>query len=72
MGGDVIATIFMLVYIIVLVVLIGIVFSVYKKNKGRAEEQSNIAQQQTINLQKQVDDLNERVSKIESLLKKND
>jgi uncharacterized membrane protein YciS (DUF1049 family) len=51
------------------IILVVLFYRAYKKNTNRAEERLKIEKQQTFNLQKQVDELNERVGKIESLLK---
>lgn len=72
MGGDIVALFLLLGYIGIPVLLVVIVYNVYKKNVKRAEERLNIEKQQTFHLQKQVDELNDRVSKIENLLKEVD
>ncbi len=63
---------FMLVSIAIPLILVVLFYKVYKKNVMRAEEQLNLEKQQTFILQKQVDELNERVIKIENLLKEVD
>ncbi|MEO4052468.1 hypothetical protein [Solibacillus sp. CAU 1738] len=70
--GDIVATIFTLGFMIIPIILVVLIYRAYKKNGKRAEERLNVEKQQTINLQKQVDELNERVGKIESLLKEVD
>lgn len=70
--GDIVATIVTLGFIIVPIILIVIFYRAYKKNVKRAEERLNVEKQQTFNLQKQVNELNERVGKIESILKEVD
>ncbi len=64
--------IIMLVSIAIPIILVVLFYKVYKKNVMRAEEQLNLEKQQTFTLQKQVDELNERVIKIENLLKEVD
>jgi uncharacterized protein YoxC len=54
------------------IILVIFFYKAYKKNIKRSEERLNIEKQQTFNLQKQVDELNDRVGKIESLLKEVD
>ena len=66
--GDIVATIFTVIPIILVV----LIYRAYKKNVKRAEERLDIEKQQTFNLQKQVDELNDRVRKIEKLLKEVD
>ena len=68
--GDVVATIIMLGFMVIPIILVVLFYRAYKKNVKRAEERLKVEKQQTFNLQKQVDELNERVGKIESLLKK--
>ena len=70
--GDIVATIIILGFMVIPIILIVLLYRVYKKNAKRAEERLNVEKQQTFNLQKQVDELNERVGKIESLLKEVD
>lgn len=53
-------------------ILVVVIYQAYKKNVKHAEERLNIEKQQTFNLQKQVNELNERVGKIENLLKEVD
>ncbi len=71
-AGDTVATIIMLGFMVVPIFLVVLFYRAYKKNVKRAEERLNVEKQQTFNLQKQVDELNERVGKIESLLKEVD
>ena len=54
------------------IILVVLFYKAYKKNVTRAEERLNIEKQQTFILQKQVDELNERLIKIENLLKEVD
>jgi|GEM_PF-1583285 len=70
--GDIVATITVLGFIAIPVFLIFFIYKAYKKNTKRAEEKLNIEKQQTFILQKRVDELNERVNKIENLLKEVD
>lgn len=70
--GDVVATIIILGFMVIPIILIILLYRAYKKNEKRAEERLNVEKRQTFNLQKQVDELNERVGKIESLLKEVD
>ena len=70
--GDLVATIVMLGFMVIPIILVVLVYRAYKKNVNRAEERLKVEKQQTFNLQKQVDELNERVGKIESLLKEVD
>mgnify|MGYP003446688963 FL=1 len=70
--GDVVATIIMLGFMVIPIILVVLFYRAYKKNVKRAEERLKVEKQQTFNLQKQVDELNERVGKIESLLKEVD
>ncbi|MCL1696451.1 MULTISPECIES: hypothetical protein [unclassified Lysinibacillus] len=71
-AGDTVATIIMLGFMVVPIFLVVLFYRAYKNNVKRAEERLNVEKQQTFNLQKQVDELNERVGKIESLLKEVD
>ena len=70
--GDIVATIVTLGSMVVPIILVVLFYRAYKKNVKRAEERLNVEKQQTFNLQKQIDELNERVGKIESLLKEED
>ena len=70
--GDLVATIVMLGFMVIPIILVVIFYRTYKKNAKRAEERLKVEKQQTFNLQKQLDELNERVDKIESLLKEVD
>ncbi|GGG11515.1 hypothetical protein GCM10007425_02290 [Lysinibacillus alkalisoli] len=70
--GDVVATIIMLGSMVIPIILVILFYRAYKKNAKRSEERLNIEKQQTFNLQKQVDELNDRVGKIEKLLKEVD
>lgn len=70
--GDIVATIIILGFMVIPIILIVLLYRAYQKNAKRAEERLNVEKQQTFNLQKQVDELNERVGKIESLLKEVD
>lgn len=70
--GDIIVTIFSLGFIVIPIILVILFYRAYKKNTKRSEERLNIEKQQTFNLQKQVDELNDRVGKIEKLLKEVD
>lgn len=67
--GDLVTTIVMLGFLAVVIILIVSIYKTYKKNVKRAEERLNVEKQQTFNLQKQVDELNDRLGKIEKLLK---
>lgn len=67
--GDVVATIITLGFIVVPIILLVLFNRTNKKNVQRAEERVNAEKQQTSHLQKQVDQLNERVRKIERMLK---
>ena len=64
--------IFFLVTLAIPIILVVLVYKLYKKNTKRAEERLNLEKQQTFNLQRKVDELNERVVKIENLLKEVD
>lgn len=70
--GDVVATIIMLGFMAIPIILVIFFYKAYKKNVKRAEERLNIEKQQTFNLQKQVDELNARLGKVEKLLKEVD
>lgn len=70
--GDIVATVIMLGFMAIPIILVVLFYKAYKKKVKRAEERLNVEKQQTFNLQKQVDELNERVEKIESLLKEVD
>lgn len=61
-----------LIFIITILVPLILIYAVYKMLKKReqlAEERLKIEKQQTLNLQKRVDELSNRVIKIESLLR---
>lgn len=64
--------IFMLVTMAIPIILVVLFYKAYKKSVNRAEERLNLEKQQTFILQKQVNELNERVIKIENLLKEVD
>ena len=69
--GDLIATVFML-GLVVVPIFIGIVFYVsYKAARKRANGRLELEQERTLNLQKQVDVLERRVTKMEQLLREN-
>lgn len=68
--GDIVATIIILGFMVISIILVVLFYRAYKKNVKRAKDRLNVENQQIFNLQKQVDELNERVEKIESLLKK--
>lgn len=70
--GDVVVTIVTFGFIAFIIIFLVSIYRAYKKNVKRAEEKLSVEKQQTFNLQKQVDDLNERVGKIENLLKEVD
>ncbi|MEG0438007.1 MAG: hypothetical protein RR587_02110 [Solibacillus sp.] len=70
--GDIVSTIIILGFMVIPIILIVLFYKACKKNGDRAEERLSIEKQQTLNLQKQVDELNKRVGKIESLLKEVD
>ncbi|EON70788.1 hypothetical protein [Lysinibacillus sphaericus] len=70
--GDIIATIIILGLIAIPFILVIFIYKAYKKNMKRAEERLNVEKQQAFVLQKRVDELNERVIKIENLLKEID
>lgn len=71
--GDVLATIIVFILMIVIpVALIAIIVMAYKKRSKRADEHANIDRQQTLLLQKQVNDLTDRLIKIENMLKEVD
>ncbi|RPJ94329.1 hypothetical protein [Rummeliibacillus sp. TYF005] len=70
--GDVVVTIVTFGFIAFIIIFLVLIYRAYKKNVKRAEEKLSVEKQQTFNLQKQVDDLNERVGKIENLLKEVD
>ena len=69
---NIVATIFTLGFMVIPIIVVVLIYRAYKKNVQRAEERLNIEKQQTFNLQKQVDELNDRVRKIEKLLKEVD
>lgn len=70
--GDVVATIITLGFIVVPIILVALFYRANKKNAKRAEERLNAEKQLTVNLQNQIDELNERVHNIESILKGRD
>ena len=63
--GDIVATLFTLGFMVIPIILLVLIYRAYKKNVKRAEERLDIEKQQTFNLQKQVEELNDRVRKIE-------
>ncbi|MBD8033381.1 MULTISPECIES: hypothetical protein [Solibacillus] len=63
--GDVLATIIMLGFMAIPIILVVFFYKTYKKNMTRAEERFSDEKQEILNLQKQIDELNERVGKIE-------
>ncbi|MEK4386324.1 hypothetical protein MKZ25_11005 [Solibacillus sp. FSL W7-1464] len=70
--GDIVATIITLGFIVVPIILLVLFNRANRKNVQRAEERVNAEKQQTSHLQKQVDELNERVRIIERMLKETD
>lgn len=70
--GDVLATVILLGFTAIPIILLILFYRAYKKNVKRAEERLDVEKQQTFNLQKQVNELNERVGEIENLLKEVD
>ncbi|GEK34150.1 hypothetical protein [Kurthia sibirica] len=70
--GDIVATIVMLGFIVAVIIFIVSIYKTYKKNVRHVEERLHVEKQQTFNLQKQVDELNDRIGKIEKLLKEVD
>ena len=67
--GDVIATIIMLGIFVAIFLFIVFIYKAYKKSVVRAEERLNIEKQQAFDLQLRYNELNERVTKMEKLLK---
>ncbi|MED3662866.1 hypothetical protein P4476_13440 [Ureibacillus terrenus] len=67
--GDVLAAIFLLGFIIIMIMIGALLLNMYKKNKKRLEELIMLEKQQNIILKNRVDDINERLSRIERLLK---
>lgn len=65
--GDVIATVFVLGFMVIVPAIIIIVIS---KNKKRANETHSAERDNTLLLTKQLDDLNERVNALEKMLEK--
>ena len=70
--SSLITIIMMLGSIVIPVAIVVFIYKAYKKNVKRQEEHLSIEKQQTFNLQKQVNELNERVMKLETLLKEVD
>lgn len=68
--GDMLATFLVLGFSLIPIILVVFFYKVYKKNVKLTEERLKNEKQQMLTLQKQVEELNERVSKLESLLKK--
>ncbi|MED3763850.1 hypothetical protein NST62_11595 [Ureibacillus sp. FSL K6-8385] len=67
--GDVLAAIFLLGFIIIMIMIGALLLNMYKKNKKRLEELIMLEKQQNIILKNRADDINERLSRIERLLK---
>jgi len=68
--GDIMATLMVLGSFLIPIILVIFFYKVYKKNVKLTEDRLKNEKQQTLTLQKQVEELNERVNKLESLLKK--
>ena len=64
--GDVLATIIMLGFMALSFILVIFLYKSFKKNANRAEERFSAEKHELLNLQKQIDELNERIGKIEN------
>ncbi|MBD8036928.1 hypothetical protein H9635_09240 [Solibacillus sp. A46] len=64
--GDILATLIMLGVMALPFILVIFFYKSYKKNANRAAKRSSAEKQEILNLQKQIDELNERISKIEN------
>lgn len=71
-AGDIIATFIILCIFLLVIRIIFSFFKSSKRNEKRADERLNLEKQQTLHLQKQVDDLNNRLIVIEKMLKEVD
>ncbi|ANU13330.1 hypothetical protein [Planococcus halocryophilus] len=68
--GDIISTIFILGFsIIIPAIIIFIIYKVIKRSEKRANERLSLERENTVLLKKQIDDLNERVIVIEKMLR---
>lgn len=70
--GDIIGTMIMLGISIIPIIILFLLYRVYKRNVQRAEQRLQLEKQQTLHLQQQVDSLQARVANIEILLKEVD
>ena len=64
--GDILATLIMLGLMALPFILVIFLYKSFKKNANRAEERFSDEKQEILNLQKQIDELNERLGKIEN------
>lgn len=68
--GDIISTIFILGFsIIIPAIIIFIIYKVIKRSEKRANERLSLERENTVLFKKQIDDLNERVIVIEKMLR---
>ncbi|ARJ38904.1 hypothetical protein SporoP8_08490 [Sporosarcina ureae] len=59
----------LILFLIIPVALIYVLFKYFKRAEKRADEKLQLEKQNTINLQKRIDELNERLIAIEKMLK---
>ena len=64
--GDIMATLIMLGFMALPIILVIFLYKSYKKNVNRAEERFSDEKQGILHLQKQIDELKERVGKMEN------
>lgn len=68
--GDIISTIFILGFsIIIPAIIIFIIYKIIKRSEKRANERLSLERENTVLVKKQIDDLNERVIVIEKMLR---
>ncbi|MEK4130350.1 hypothetical protein NYE67_11750 [Solibacillus sp. FSL W8-0474] len=64
--GDILATLLMLGAMALSFIFVTFLYKSFKKNANRAEERFSGEKQEILNLQKQIDELNERLGKVEN------
>ncbi|MBK3494136.1 hypothetical protein JFL43_04535 [Viridibacillus sp. YIM B01967] len=70
--GDIIVTVFTLGFAIIPIIIIFVTYKAFKRSEKRANEKLQLERENTVLLQKRIDDLNERLNVIEKMLKEVD
>lgn len=68
--GDIVATIFLLGFTVIIpVIIIFVIYKIIKRSEKRANERLELERENTVLMKKQIDSLNERVIIIEKMLR---